>query len=281
MSSYLWKAYYENDVLAFRQHLQAAAYNARSHTARGGNSGSVMSTPGHAASSPIVVSKSRRPAGPSTPGSGSHGLTLTKADVNARDNTGQTILHHAASSTADTAIEFASELIEHPQTDLYLQDYENGWTALHRAFYFGNVTIARLILERDAGDALGRTTGQVHSTIGLIKVKDKEGHGPLDLYAATIKDRTLRSHDAGRSRSGSSGSDDDHTGGDEGDEDGKIHIPFENLNVDQLFTFGSNKNVSLGFGDEDDRQFPERVSLRRPEHLIRRFYLEHLERCTD
>jgi len=103
-----------------------------------------------------------------------------------------TILHHAASSCEESAVAFATALIEHPLVDLYVQDYENGWTALHRAFYFGNVAIARMILERDVGNALGQTTGHVQQTVGLVKIKDREGHGPFDLYAATIKDRTLR-----------------------------------------------------------------------------------------
>lgn len=40
---------------------------------------------------------------------------------------------------------------------------------------------------------------------------------------------------------------------------------------DELYTFGSNKNLSLGVGDEDDRQFPERHQLHRPEHLVEAF----------
>ena len=270
MSSYLWKAYYENDVATFRHYLQAAAYNARPHTAR---AGPVIGSPG--ASSPIVTSRARRSAGPS--GSGGHGFALTKADLNARDGTGQAVLHHAASSTADTAIEFAAALIEHPLTDLYLQDYENGWTALHRAFYFGNISITRLILERDAGETRGKGLSQIHQTSALIKVKDREGHGPLDLYAATIKDRTLRSEESSRARAGSNGSDEERQLGDADDDEGKIRIPAIDIHGDQLFTFGSNKNLSLGFGDQDDRQFPERINLRRPEHLLRRFYAEHLE----
>ena len=98
---------------------------------------------------------------------------------------GQTLLHHIASSTSEQAIEFASALIEHPLIDLYLQDYENGWTALHRAFYFGNVTIARLILERDAGNALGRFTGQVSSDSRYHK--DQRQGGPWTT-------RSLRRH---------------------------------------------------------------------------------------
>ena len=277
MSSYLWKAYYENDVLSFRQVLQAAAYSTRHSAARGGNVGPVIGSPGHVGSSPMITSKGRKSARPVTPGSGGYGSALTKADVNARDSTGQTILHCAASSAAETAIEFASALIEHPLADLYLQDYENGWTPLHRAFYFGNVSIARLILERDANDVLGKSIIFGQQTSGLIKVKDREGHGPLDLFAATIKDRTLRHEDLSRSRAGSDGSDEDRAVGETGEEDGKVRIPLMNINCDQLFTFGSNKNVSLGFSDEDDRQFPERISLRRPEHLLRRFYAERLE----
>ena len=271
MSSYLWKAYYENDVVGFRHCLQTATYNVRSHVPRGGG-GPVIGSPSNVGTSPIVTSRARK-----TPGSSGQSLTLTKADLNARDATGQTILHHAASSIADTAIEFATVLIEHPLTDLYLQDYENGWTALHRAFYFGNISIARLILERDASDIRGKGLSQVHQTSALIKVKDREGFGPLDLYAATIKDRSLRPNDGNRPRSGSDGSDEDRMIGENGEEQGRPLIPSIDINGDQLFTFGSNRNLSLGFGDQDDRQFPERVSLRRPEQLLRQFYVDYMQ----
>ena len=48
---------------------------------------------------------------------------------------------------------------------------------------------------------------------------------------------------------------------------------------DELFAFGSNKNLSLGLGDQDDRQFPERVILKRPEHLLSRFHQEYLDKA--
>lgn len=271
MSSSLTKAYYEDDFDSFQRLLEASAYNTRPHAARGGP---VIGSPARFGSSPITTGKGRKSAGGGgTPLSGGNAAALSKGEINARDATGQTLLHRAASSTSEDAVDFASALVAHPLIDLYIQDYENGWTALHRAFYFGNVTIARLILERDAGDALGRTTGHVQPTLGLIKVKDKEGLGPLDLYAATIKDRTLRPDTAARAHS--------HLDGDEegpaDDVEAKVQISYTNIDCDQLFTFGSNKNLSLGFGDEDDRQYPERVSLRRPEHLLRRFYTEHLD----
>lgn len=41
---------------------------------------------------------------------------------------------------------------------------------------------------------------------------------------------------------------------------------------DELFVFGSNRNMSLGVGDEDDRQYPERIQLQRPDGLLRKFY---------
>ncbi|KAF2772433.1 hypothetical protein EJ03DRAFT_324842 [Teratosphaeria nubilosa] len=279
MSSRLWKAYYENDVDTFRRLLaEATVYNARGQAGRVGNISAVIGSPPGLASSPAANNKPRK-GGPATPSSGAHGVAVTKADINCRDSAGLTLLHHAASSTAENAVEFATALIEHPHIDLYVVDAENGWTALHRAFYFGNVNIARLMLERDTGNVLGRTPGHVQQTFGLIKVKDKEGHGPLDLYGATIKDRTLRPETAARQRLNSTGSDEERPNftGDEDEDSSNAQIAYMDVDGDQLFTFGSNRNVSLGFGDEDNRQFPERVYLRRPEHLIRRFYQEHLD----
>jgi hypothetical protein len=55
-------------------------------------------------------------------------------------------------------------------------------------------------------------------------------------------------------------------------------VPVSNsIDGDEVFAFGSNKNFSLGFGDEDDRQHPEKITLKRPDHLLRRFFKEYLE----
>jgi alpha-tubulin suppressor-like RCC1 family protein len=281
MSSHLWQAYYEDDVDTFRHLLAPVASSLRPHASRGGSTfhpgslGSVIGSPGQHGSSPIHAARSRKH---NTPGGHASHLNLTKADINWRDAHGLTILHHAASSISENAVGFATVLIEHPLIDLYLQDLENGWTALHRAFYFGNITIARMILERNTSDVLGKSTGHVHQTLGLVKIKDREGLGPLDLFAATIKDRTLRPEQSGHKGSDPQGSDDGNMRDENGDKLASTNrIAFGNIHGDQLFTFGSNKNVSLGFGDEDDRQFPERINLRRPEHLVRQFYADHLE----
>jgi alpha-tubulin suppressor-like RCC1 family protein len=280
MSSHLWKAYYEDDVDVFRQLLEASVANARQLGVRGGNNGINFSvgSPGGMSTSPTMSSKARKASGY---GLGNNsGITLTKSDINWKDASGMTILHHAASSCEESAVAFATALIEHPLVDLYVQDYENGWTALHRAFYFGNVAIARMILERDVGNALGQTTGHVQQTVGLVKIKDREGHGPFDLYAATIKDRTLRP-DVSNEDDNDSDASDDEGGRMDADDDEESrrhhHVAYKQINGDELYTFGSNRNVSLGFGDEDDRQYPERITLRRPEHLLRRFYREHLK----
>jgi alpha-tubulin suppressor-like RCC1 family protein len=285
MSSLLWKAYYEDDVDLFRQLLEASVANARQLGVRGGGGGHngmnfSVGSPGGMSTSPTMLAKSRKSSAFGSLGLGNNGLTFSKADINWKDSHGMTILHHAASSDEESAVAFATALIEHPLIDLYVQDHENGWTALHRAFYFGNISVARMILERDVGDALGQTTGHVQQTIGLVKVKDREGHGPFDLYAATIKDRTLRPDVTDENRQDSDASDDED-GRMEADDDEENrrnqHVVYKQINGDELYTFGSNRNVSLGFGDEDDRQYPERISLRRPEHLLRRFYREYLK----
>ncbi|KAF2689968.1 hypothetical protein K458DRAFT_399374 [Lentithecium fluviatile CBS 122367] len=277
MSGYLWKYYFEDDVDSFRHVLESAAHTSRTgapkgHAGRqgGGYGAALNSSPVSYGASPMLSAKGRKIPGASA-------LTLTRSDVNSRDGAGMTILHHAASSTSENAIAFAQALLEHPLADLYIQDVENGWTSLHRAFYFGSIAIARLILNRDTQDILGQGSSGFNSHArGLVKIKDKEGYGPLDLFSLTIKDRTLRPE---MSAAHDSDSDDDFAHGDSGGRDDEMRrrlvAPPILLEGDEVYTFGSNKNVTLGFGDQDDRQFPERISLRRPDHLMQRFYREH------
>ena len=56
------------------------------------------------------------------------------------------------------------------------------------------------------------------------------------------------------------------------------HTLHSTLEGDELYVFGSNKNLSLGVGDEDDRQFPERIHLRRPDGLLHKLYESY---CTE
>lgn len=281
----LWKYYLEDDVDKFRRLLAStSSYSQHSSKGHGGGAsypdslGSIVGSPG--GSSPKTVMKGRKVSGPgSTAGSKTSNTAPGRAEVNSRDHAGLTILHRAASSTSPNAIGFALALIEHPAIDLYIQDRENGWSALHRALYFGNVTIARAILERDrlGPSGLGGTVGtRVGSSV--IKIKDHEGNSPFDVYNATIARRSLQ-HNREDTESTTESLDDNESIPEAHGASG--HSMQNSIEGDEIFVFGSNKNHSLGFGDGDDRQFPEKITLKRPDHLLFRFYREYLEEKRD
>ncbi len=289
MLANLWKYHFENDVESFRQALAHATFNL-STPSRGGHGGKgihggTVGSPGTAlAYSPTLTSKSKKPfSGSSSALSSSAkpvaGFNLTRADVNWRDSNGVTLLHNIASCTHETASQFAVALLQAPSLDLYIQDMESGWTALHRALYFGNVTIARALMTRDKYDAshnINVSASQI--TNGLIKIKDREGNSPFDVYGASIASRSIRQGSAIPLLSGSIDDEenDARNGGDNDDSSRSLDIITKiSMNGDEVFTFGSNKNFTLGFGDEDDRQYPERVLLQRPDHLLQRLTEEH------
>lgn len=208
MSHILWKAYWENDVDRFRRLVAPAAFG--SHTPSKGpavNFGFASGSPGGLATSPRPGAKSRKASGyaggpqGSKNGSSGSGASLGKAEINSRDYAGLTVLLRAASSAGPSAIAFVEALLEHPAIDIYAQDPESGWNALHRALYVGNVAIARLLLtaeQRAMKEAIGSA---VNSRVGeLIKAKDREGNSPFDLYNLTIAARTaddgLDAHDS-------------------------------------------------------------------------------------
>ncbi|PWY68112.1 BTB/POZ protein [Aspergillus sclerotioniger CBS 115572] len=300
MSSKLWGFFFYDDVESFQRFLAAATYTTGSQrTGTGGAPNLKPGSPGTViASSPGSSVKSRKLVGtsPGTPipdrGGGLRpGKTLSREELNARDHDGRTLLHHVASSTKSTAIEFAIALLEVPALDIYAQDWESGWTALHRALYAGNATIAQALMARDIRDAMdfSKASNLGHPSGGLIKVKDREGYSPFDVYGATIASRDIKRILSRATSQGplltdveNSDAASDVSSLEEGfDEDSRIGRstlkPRTNLSGDEVFTFGSNKNLNLGVGDQDDRQFPERISLKRPEHLLERFYREFQE----
>ena len=298
MSTLLWKYYFEDDIEKFRHVLARATFNATNPNsnagARGGTGRYSASPNATLATSPFLTSRSPRQPGCHPSKESSHeptlsllaNVTLSRAEVNWRDPYGVTLLHHIASSRNETASEFALALLQLPYLDLYIQDEESGWTALHRALYFGNITIARALMDRDIRDAINHSSvGASHAVGGLIKIKDREGNSPFDVYGATISSRDIRRDASVPLLSGSQDDDENDIAqgvtGDRNDQDegeGAVD-PSIQVNGDEIFAFGSNKNFTLGFGDEDDRQFPERIYLKRPEHLLRRFCDEH--RASD
>ncbi|KAL1976129.1 hypothetical protein VTN31DRAFT_2411 [Thermomyces dupontii] len=243
-------------------------------------------------SSPNLASRSKKITGTSSGASFSNrsshvrgGATpsITRAQINAKDQQGRTLLHLVASSQKPSAIEFARALLEIPFIDLYAQDYESGWTALHRALYAGNASIAQALMARDVRDVTDYSTpGHTsHPSGGLIKVKDREKNSPFDVYNATIANHNTRpavSLDCAISDALDYDSDDAVDTGTLMNRDGQsnraVLKPRVHLGADEVLTFGSNKNLSLGLGDEDDRQFPEAITVERPEHLLQHFYRE-------
>ncbi|KIV92166.1 hypothetical protein PV10_06627 [Exophiala mesophila] len=284
MSHSLWQSLFQDDVDTFRQYLASATYStgpqrlpSNSHT---GATGLKLGSPGSLATSPKTPFRSRKSHGHTTPGASSSknaGIVLTRAEVNARDIFGRSILHHAASSQSENALEFVKALLEIPFLDLYAQDAESGWTALHRALYHGNIAIAKAIMVRDLQAATDFTINTVHTHAGgLVKIKDHEGNSPFEVFGLTIAPRSI---DSDTSALPSGIADDDSVNGvdynDDGNDNDRVYrgvIPTVNLEGDDVYAFGSNKNLSLGLGDEDDRQFPGRVQLTRPEHLAQRLH---------
>ncbi|KAL3421974.1 BTB/POZ domain-containing protein 1 [Phlyctema vagabunda] len=286
MSNLLWKYYLEDDVEKFRRLLantsQSTQYTPRGHgggvSAHGNSWGALGGSPGGFATSPRTAVKHRKASGHNGISSATKGgnTVLSRADLNSRDHSGLTVLHRACSSTAETALNFAMALIEHPLIDLYVQDTESGWTALHRALYFGHTSIARAIINRDTRDP-SVPTGNVVTKAGqsVIKIKDREGNTPFDVYNATIARRTLQRHTQADESDDESQEEDAETVT-TGLASNKSTSHFS-IDGDEVFAFGSNKNLTLGFGDEDDRQHPEKITLKRPDHLLFRFYQEHNE----
>ena len=193
MTHLLWKYYSDDDVDRFRRLLAPAAYGSQNGP-RGSSlaPGTTGASPGYG-TSPRASAKSRKVQGFGTgAGSARHGPGgLGRSEVNSRDHAGLTVLLRAASSTAENAISFVETLLDHPAIDIHAQDPESGWNALHRALYAGNISIARLLLEKERKDLTAHTAPS-HRVGELIKTKDREGHSPFDLYHSTIGERSLR-----------------------------------------------------------------------------------------
>lgn len=181
----LWKCFWENDIDNFCRLLATAGSSQT--PARSPNPG--VGSLGGLGTSPRSVTKPRKVSGF---GAGSSVTKGGKAEINARDYCGLTLLLRAASSTSPDAVAFVQALLDHPSIDIYVQDPESGWNALHRALYNGNISVARLLLAKERRD-LRESSGPSTTKVGqLIKTKDHEGNSPFDLYNATIALRSLK-----------------------------------------------------------------------------------------
>ncbi|KND02644.1 uncharacterized protein SPPG_01731 [Spizellomyces punctatus DAOM BR117] len=184
------------------------------------------------------------------PGSGSFGslgkhsvLKQRKGtvDPNERDGEGNTVLHIAVASGN---VEAVNIILQCPKLNVNVQDTESGYTALHKALYDGNLSLALHILrQREDCD---------------LTIRDREGNTCLGLLVSTIESATSISEplppisDPPAERSYDS------------DEDS----PSQEKRTDDrpdaaasLWTWGSNTNYLLGHQNSDDRAFPERVDI--------------------
>lgn len=301
MSGKLWDYFLRDDTDSFQRLLANASYTSgAAHRVPGAGASNIKAgSPGTMISpSPNPPSKNKKWGGTS-PGSPisyrgpppRSGVSLSRAELNARDHYGRTLLHHVASSPKPTAIDFAIALLDVPVLDIYAQDWESGWTALHRALYAGNATVAQALMARDFREAteVGKFGNPTHPSGSLIKIKDREGYSPFDVYGATIRTRDINQvfSTAPPETTAADREDSDNAPSvSSDDDDGAFTLkstfkPRTNIDGDEIFTFGSNKNLNLGVGDQDDRQFPERVAVKRPSRLVQRFFREYQNKLPD
>ena len=287
MSHHLWRYLLEDDVDSLRQYLAHATYTStapRNPSGLAGGHSPKIGSPGALATSPRIQLKSRKSSGnvaTSTASVSGGGVVLTRAEINGKDGFGRTLLHHAASKQDSQTHEVLRLLLEVPFIDLYAQDTESGWTALHRALYFGNITNAQALMRRDIQDATDYTTlaARTHAG-GLVKIKDNEGNSPFEVFGLTIAPRDIQppgiSLPGGDSDEDSSNSVDLNEDAPDAEKARRLVRPRVDLHGDEVFAFGSNKNLTLGTGDEDDRHFPERLHFSRPDHLLLRLHQDHV-----
>lgn len=286
---HLWQYFLEDDLDAFRHLLANATFNVGSLKGTGSHGA-------HKAGSPVVPSTSSRTTfmrnrrslentSKAVVSFGKqdqrlHQVNLTRAGVNAKDAYGRTLLHLAAASSSVKALGFVEALLQIPFIDLYVQDLESGWTPLHRALYHGHVSIAQALMLRDINDLTNYTTNVAHHLAGgLIKIKDHEGNTPFEVFSLTIASRDLQHSSPAiptlsqeDTNSVNSADTDDLDTTDRASR--RVMKPRFNLLGDEVFAFGSNKNLSLGLGHEDDRQFPEQIVFNRPQQLLRRLQVD-------
>jgi inhibitor of Bruton tyrosine kinase len=123
-------------------------------------------------------------------------ILASGTNPNEQDSFGRTALHIC--STCGSS-ETAAVLLKW-KADTTIQDYENGWTPLHRSLYFGHLKITMLLLK--AGAKLGDEFTTENSSIDIESKWERErtirnsrswrspidhdGHAPLDLLSLQL-----------------------------------------------------------------------------------------------
>ncbi|RPA84125.1 hypothetical protein BJ508DRAFT_303958 [Ascobolus immersus RN42] len=256
MSSYLWRYYLENDAESFQRLLSGNATGGRNASKANRN------TPAASTASSTSIGTGINGASSITSTSTTSAkqipqITITRQILKDTDELGRALIHLAASDSA--RLPFLRALLQHPAIDLLQQDAESGWTPLHRALYNGNIAGSREIIRAAKRNGIGWE--------GLMR-KDRNGETAFDIFNDTVEHfekarvGTVATH-VRRHLEDDDDSDDDYS-----DYGAAEHASSDVKVGDEVFTFGSNKNCNLGFGDPDDRQYPEKVVLHLTEEYL-------------
>jgi alpha-tubulin suppressor-like RCC1 family protein len=261
MSSNLWRYYLENDVERFQRLLSGASLSHRGQAQKSSGSAG-LTTPTGSYKTPSHIHHANREKNKHD---GTQNTQLTAKQLRDMDLLGRTVLHRAC--TDQGRLEFVIALLQHPQIDPAITDLESGWTALHRALYHGNISAAREIMSAAPGNW------------SLVKLKDHAGDSPWEgafpilstnsfsislpplVFESTVQEihEPLKKRTVRRNSSSSSEHDNDSEA---------ENTPSEDSIGEELFTWGSNKNLNLGFVGGNDSAYPERVPLARPRSLL-------------
>ncbi|KAI5807959.1 hypothetical protein DFH27DRAFT_598807 [Peziza echinospora] len=271
--NYLWKFYLENDAESFRRLLLEGNLPSGGKPKRAniGDAGAASRAPNSAAENGQIINENKsnisRPK--ATQGSKSQNLRVSfnRQTLKEYDSNGRSLMHLA--STEPRYLSFLQALLKHPQTDLLHPDLESGWTPLHRALYHGNISAARLLFST-ATVLAGPSGGPVGNLI--VKSKDRSGETPFELFDSTIEglEQLLDTASPRKTNVDSDDEDDGESFSFKQAEQrhGKRADKQDLSGRDEVFSFGSNKNLTLGFADGDDRQHPERLTIQRPHALL-------------
>lgn len=190
-------------------------------------------------------------------------ITFTRQMLREYDPQGRLLIHLAA--TEAQGLPFLKALLKHPQIDVNYPDLESGWTSFHRALYHGNISAAKSIYDAEAEKA---AIGLGAWPPLLVRSKDKCGEAPFEVFEGSIAGLEGRLKELYHEKEKGGRVDEDLDDSEYEAEDAEKSIKL-NTGGDEVFTFGSNKNLTLGFPDEDDRQYPERLPIQRPQDLLR------------
>lgn len=166
--------------------------------------------------------------------------TLSKQELNRRDVLGRTIVHIICILGRFDLLKY---LLQNNNLNIFITDYESGWTGLHHSIFYGKVSCARVLLDHNPE---------------LIKIKDRDGLTAIDIYHLKYSYQNLNIFP------GSIGVNDTNYGPRDNIIAHSNKQRIENVQDkiwwdkgirggSEVFTFGTNVNNHLGTGDADDK----------------------------